>query len=172
MRFTPASLALAALFAMTSSVGLSKSTEQPISAESASWYAKGVELQKSGRVNDAVGAFETAVVADPHNRAAYLALASIARARGLPGQAIALYDRILAFNENDLDALQGQGAAMVDKGAMEMARAVLVRIKAQCKSRCTQADQLSAAIARGAPPKQLTAKEILPQQGGAPAKQP
>jgi hypothetical protein len=71
---------------------------------------------------------------------------------------------VLAIEPNDLVALAGQGEAMVQRGAVDRARANLERIKKLCASGCAPSVQLSAAIAKGPPPAVVTGGG---QAGGA-----
>ena len=54
------------------------------------------------------------------------------------------------INGRYVDALSGQGAALVEKGAVERARQNLSRVRTLCKGTCPQATTLAAAIALGA----------------------
>jgi Tfp pilus assembly protein PilF len=163
MRFTPAATALAVLLAVTASVGTTKPPEVQINPASQSWLAKGRAALKAGDRAAARDALETALAADPRNRPAYLLLAQIARADGLPGKAIALYDKALLLDPDDVGALGEQGVAMLDKGALQMAKTNLARIKAVCKGDCPASRQLAEAIGRGVPARKLTAQDVTPQ---------
>ena len=56
---------------------------------------------------------------------------------------------------------------MVQKGAVERAKANLARIKALCKVDCAPATQLAAVIAKGPPPAVMTAQatSTVPPKG-------
>jgi hypothetical protein len=56
---------------------------------------------------------------------------------------------------------------MVQKGAVERARANLARVKALCKSECAPATELAAAIAKGPPPAVVAAQatDKVPPKG-------
>ena len=136
------------------SVSTSLSGQRPqagIDPRSLQLLADGRAARAAGNLDAAVDAWETAVVVDPRNRAAFVALADAAEARGLPGKAIRLYREALLLEPNDLAALAGQGEALVAKGAVNRARENLARIRTLCKTACAPATQLAAAIAKGPP---------------------
>ncbi len=160
MRFTPASLALAALFATVSSVGISQRPDAQIEPLSLEWLKKGEAAAGSGDLVAATDALETALAVDPRNRGAYLALGKVARQQGLQGKAIRYYREALLLDPTDVQALAGQGQAMVEKGAVAKARENLAQVRNLCKGDCAAATQLSAAIDKGAPPMVLTAKDV------------
>ena len=123
----------------------------PVDPRSMQLLAEGKAARAAGNLDAAVDAFETAVVVDPRNRAAFVALADAAEARGLPGKAIRLYREALLLEPNDVAALAGQGEALVAKGAVRRAQENLARIRTLCKAACAPATQLAAAIAKGPP---------------------
>src|SRR3546814_7463644 len=82
--------------------------------------------------------FRSALAADPRNRSAIIALAHVARAQGLPGKAIGLYREALILEPKDIVALTGQGAALADKGAFELAREKLAEAERVCGAKCPQ----------------------------------
>ncbi len=105
----------------------------------------------AGNLDGATDLLETALAVDPRNREAFVMLADVSEARGLPGRAIRLYREALALEPNDIAALRGQGEALVAKGAVNQARANLAKIRVLCKAGCGDANQLAAAIAKGPP---------------------
>ena len=109
-----------------------------------------------------LAAFEK-VAADPRNRQAFVLLARVSEARGLPGKAIRLYREALLLEPNDVDALSGQGEAMVAKGAVERAKQNLARVRTLCKGQCPQATALAARIAKGPPP--IATAQVATQVG-------
>jgi len=152
MRFSPVAIALSlTLLAVSSGVNGQKADDQ-INPRSQALLAEGQEQLKAGNLTAANDALETALAVDPRNRAAFVALGRVAQAQQLPGKAIRMYFEALSLEPNDVNALSAQGEAMVQKGAVERARANLVRVKALCKSECAPATQLAAAIAKGPPP--------------------
>lgn len=158
MRLLPVALALGlGLATMSTSVRGQRADDQ-IAPVSLAYQTRGEALTASGQLAAATDALETALAVDPRNRGAYRSLARAAAAQGLYGKAIKLYGEVLALEPNDLAALQGQGDAMVQRGAVERARANLERIRKLCASGCAPATQLSAAIAKGPPPAVVTAQ--------------
>lgn len=97
----------------------------------------------------AIEYYEAALAADPRNRQAYVGLALAAQAEGMPGRAIRYYREALALEPNDVNALELQGMALVERGARARAEENLVRLKSVCASPCAAADRLAAAIASG-----------------------
>src|SRR3546814_14689252 len=82
----------------------------------------GEAAQAKGDLNGDIDLYESALAADPRNRSAIIALAQVARAQGLPGQALGLYREALLLAPNALVALTGQGEALAAQGALELAR--------------------------------------------------
>lgn len=115
---------------------------------------EGHKAQDAGDLDLAIDLYESALAADPRNRSAIIALAQVARAQGLPGKAIGLYREALVLEPNDVGALAGQGAAMVQRGALAKAKENLARIEKLCAKGCAESQQLAAAIAKGPPPTQ------------------
>lgn len=99
----------------------------------------------------AIDAFETALVVDPKNARAFIGIAHAYDVQGLPGRAIKYYREALALEPNDLGALEGQGKALVARGATERAKANLARIKTLCVTECPAAKRLEIAIATPVP---------------------
>lgn len=124
---------------------------RPVSPASLAWQRQGEALLASGQAQAAVDALEAAVTVDPGNRAAFLSLARAAAAQKLYGKAIRLYGEVLVEEPNNLSALAGQGEAMVQRGAVERARANLEKLRAICGANCPQATTLAATIAKGPP---------------------
>ena len=123
----------------------------PIDARSLDLLAQGRAARAAGNLDGATDLLETSVAVDPRNREAFVTLADVAEARGLPGKAIRLYREALAMDPNDVVALKGQGEALVAKGAIVRAQENLARIRTLCKSNCPAATQLAAVIAKGPP---------------------
>lgn len=103
----------------------------------------------AGKTQAAMDSFEAALAADPRNRRAYVGMGRAAEAEGLPGKAVRFYREALEIDPNDLNALELQGVALVERGAKARAEGNLERMKKLCAGPCPQADRLSAAIARG-----------------------
>ena len=151
MRFTPASIALAIVLTTVSSVGLSQRPDAQIEPRSIEWQKAGAAAFAAGNLSGATDALESALAVDPRNRAAFVELGRVAEARELPGRAIRLYREALLLEPNDVTALQGQGSALVMKGAVVRARDNLAKIRTICKGQCPEAVQLAAIIAKGPP---------------------
>lgn len=118
---------------------------------------KSVELTRQGETALAAGNFEAAddalelaLVVDPRNRQAFVALARAAQKQKLYGQAIRYTNKALALEPNDLNALAVQGEAMVEMGAVARAQQNLAKVRKLCgATQCAQGTSLAAAIARG-----------------------
>lgn len=165
MRVTSVALAATLTIAcMATSLSGQKPDDQ-IDPRSMQLLAQGRAARAAGNLDGATDLIETAVAVDPRNRAGFLALADVAEARGLPGKAIRLYREALALEPNDLAALQGQGEALVAKGALAQARDNLARIRKLCKTGCGEATQLAAAIAKGPP---VTTAQVVAKPAATP----
>lgn len=110
--------------------------------------AQGQAAAAAGQYETATDLLETALAADPRNRAAYLALADVARRQGLPGKSIRLYRQALALDPNDRVALAGQGEALIDKGAVAKAQENLAKLTKLCRGNCPEQVTLASAIGR------------------------
>ncbi len=158
MRISLVSAAAAlALLSVSTSLNAQRADDQ-IDARSVALLERGKAARAAGDLDTANGLVESALAVDPRNRPAYLVLAEIARAQGLPGKAIRFYREALTLEPNDQAALRGQGEAMVQKGAVERAKENLARLKTLCGN-CADATQLAAAIAKG-PPATATAQVV------------
>ena len=104
---------------------------------------------EAGRFIEADDALEAALVVDPRNRDAFIALAKVAQQQKLYGQAIRFARKALALEPNDRSALAVEGEAMVELGAVAKARETLTRLQKLCPGGCPEVAQLSAAISRG-----------------------
>ena len=167
MRVTPAACAFALVLATVSSGVSGQSPDAQIDPRSIALQQQGEALSLKGDLGGATDSLESALVIDPRNRGAYVSLAKVAQKQELPGKAIRLYREALAIEPNDLEALKGQGEAMVQKGAVERAKANLARIKTICKVECAQSTTLAAVIAKGPPPAVVTAQAttVVPPKG-------
>lgn len=122
----------------------------PVKPQSIAWLRAGEAALAAGNLEAADDALETALVVDPRNREAYVALARVAQRQKLFGQAIRFTNRALALEPTDVVALGLQGEAMVQLGALPRARQNLARIREICRSRpCPAATSLAEAIQRG-----------------------
>jgi predicted Zn-dependent protease len=117
---------------------------------------RSVELQQqaekelvAGRLMEAGDLLETALAVDPRNRSAFVDLARVAKQQKLFGKAIRLANEALLLEPNDLDAIEVQGEAMVELGAVPRAKENLAKLQKLCSNTCRQVAQLNAAISRG-----------------------
>ena len=124
---------------------------------------QGEEAQHAGNLDAAVDFYESALAADPRNRSAIIAMAQVARAQGLPGKAIGLYREALVLEPNDIVALTGQGEALADKGALELAREKLAEAQRLCKDKCPQVAALEKTIASSASKRVVAAEVLVPK---------
>jgi predicted Zn-dependent protease len=149
MRFSPLVLVLG-LAASSMAVPVSgQRGDDQVSPVSVQFQKKGETAYSAGRFNEASDALETALVADPKNRAAFVALARVAIKQKLNGKAIRLTNKALAIEPTDRAALAVQGEAMVEAGASARAKDVLAKLQKVCAAPCAEAGQLSTLIARG-----------------------
>lgn len=117
---------------------------------------RSVELQQqartqmaAGKLSEAADLLETALAVDPRNRSAFVDLARVAKQQKLFGKTIRLANEALQLEPNDLDALEVQGEAMVELGAIPRARENLAKMQRLCSANCRQVAALSTAISRG-----------------------
>ena len=110
---------------------------------------QGESLIAAGRYLEAEDSLETAVAVDPRNRFAFVDLARAAEHQKLYGKAIRLAGKALDLEPNDLNAIEVQGEAMVQLGALPRAKENLAKLQKLCPSTCAQVAELSAAITRG-----------------------
>ncbi|RJF91398.1 hypothetical protein [Sphingomonas cavernae] len=169
MRYTPVTCALALALACFSSGVNGQKPDAEIDPRSVELVQKGEALAATGDYQGANDTIESALVLDPRNRAAYVALAKVAQKQELNGKAIRFYREALKIEPNDVNALAGQGEALVAKGAVEKAKENLARIEKLCVARCAEQVALSATIARGPAPQVLTAKSTTPPPGATKA---
>lgn len=152
MRYTSIAIAAALTLLTVATAVQGQRGVDAVDARSLSLLAKGRVLKASGDLDAATDILESAVAVDPRNHAAFIALAEVAQARGLPGKAIRLYREALSLDPNDVVALRGQGEALVARGAVQRARENLARIRTVCaKRKCPEFAALSASIAKGPP---------------------
>jgi tetratricopeptide (TPR) repeat protein len=163
MRFSPAVVALSLVFATVSSASFGQSAYIEIKQRSVEYMQLGEAAQKRGELDLAADLYETSLAVDPRNGSAFIALAQIARVQKLPGKAIRFYREALILDPNNLDALAGQGEALIQRGALEKARVNLSRIETLCRSRCSQNDQLASAIKLAEKKPVLSAEAVTPK---------
>jgi Tfp pilus assembly protein PilF len=162
MRLTPIALSAAIALATMASAGHGQKPDDQIDARSVALVEQARTLLAGARHQEAIDLLESALAVDPRNRQAYIGLARVAQSQKLPGKAVRFYDEALKLEPNDVNALAGQGEALVQRGAVERAKKNLERLKSVCANPCTQATTLAAVIAKGPPPEVLTAQAPTP----------
>lgn len=104
----------------------------------------------AGKLSEAADLLETALAVDPRNRSAFVDLARVAKQQKLFGKSVRLANEALQLEPNDLDAIEVQGEAMVELGAIPRAKENLAKLQKLCGNNpCRQIAALSAAISRG-----------------------
>ncbi len=151
MRVSSVAVAAALTLACLSASLQSQRPDDQIDPRSTALLVRGRAAETAGNLQLATDLLESAVAVDPRNRAGFKALAEVADRVGLPGKAIRLYREALLLEPNDVDALRGQGEALVRKGAVNRARDNLVKLRTLCRGACPEATQLAATIAKGPP---------------------
>jgi tetratricopeptide (TPR) repeat protein len=114
----------------------------------------------AGKLMEAGDLLETAVAVDPRNRSAFVDLARVAKQEKLFGKAIRLTNEALQLEPNDLDAIEVQGEAMVELGAIPRAKQNLAKLQKLCSNNCRQVAALSTAINRGPTVASATAPKV------------
>ncbi|WP_249171913.1 lipopolysaccharide assembly protein LapB [Erythrobacter sp. JK5] len=154
MRFAPAAAALSLLLATTASVTIAQDSEPDPRA--AALIVQGQAALKAGDTQAAIDAYEAALAVDPGYTPIFLELAEAARQDGLQGKAIRYYREALDRDPGNFAAISGEGAALVEKGALEKAKRNLARLQSLCGSNCPETLALQTTIAAG-PPARLAA---------------
>ena len=180
MRFTPAAIVLASFLAISASSSIGQKSNAPaklstpaqmVSPKTPGWTARGAAALQTGDLETARNAYETALLLSPGDASIYFALGKIARAEKLPGRAIKYFDDARRLDPANQSALQQEGLAMMEKGAIESARQTLAELKTMCKTNCAITEPLAAAIAAG-PPKIQTADASGVEKGTSPVERP
>jgi Tfp pilus assembly protein PilF len=159
MRLTPIAMSAAVILATMGSAGSGQRADDRVDPRSTALTQQGMALVGQGRWLEATDQFESALAVDARNRQAYIGLARAAQGEKLPGKAVKFYYEALQLEPNDIDALTGQGEALVQRGAVERAKTNLARVRTLCKGNCPQAQTLAAAIAKGPPTEVLAAQK-------------
>jgi Tfp pilus assembly protein PilF len=131
MRFAPAAAALSLCLAMSASVLNAGSGDKP-DPRAAALIAQGQAALKAGETQAAVDAFEAALAVDPGYTPVFIELAEAARQNGLQGKAIRYYREALLRDPGNFAAISGEGAALVEKGALEKAKRNLATLQSLC----------------------------------------
>jgi len=160
MRFAPAAAALSLVLAVTASGAFAGPREA--SPRAAMLIAEGKAALAAGQPQRAIDYFEAALVVDPAYTPVYIFMGEAARREGMQGKAIRYYRDALRRDPENLAAITGEGEALVEKGAVEKARANLARLESLCGNGCPETRQLEIAIARGPQPQMLRAEAVMP----------
>ncbi len=160
MRYAPAALALSLLAAVTASVGYGAPVPVPIDPRAAALVTQGRAALAAGNPDAAIDALEAALAIQPGQVATYLDLAEATRRQGLQGKALHYYREALELDPNNAWAIAGEGATLVEKGAIEKARRNLARLQQICGQDCEAEKQLAAAIAKGPALRVVTAEAV------------
>ena len=161
MRFAPAAAALSLVAALTASMGVG--AEREADPRAAMLVIEGRAALDAGDAQKAIDAYEAALAIDPGYTAIFLDLAAAARSEGLQGKAIHYYREALARDPGNLAAISGEGAALVEKGAVEKAKANLAKLTSMCGEGCDETRKLAAAIQAGPRAPVLTAEAVMPE---------
>jgi Tfp pilus assembly protein PilF len=162
MRYTPVALALSLVAAVTASVGYTAAPQQ-LDPRASSLVNQGRAELSAGRIDAAIDAFEAALVVQPGSVPVLLQLADATRRQGMQGKALHYYREALVADPQNVTAISGEGAALVEKGAVEKARRNLTRLEGLCGSSCEATRQLAAAIAKGPAPRVVSAESVKPK---------
>jgi Tfp pilus assembly protein PilF len=163
MRISTLALAAGLILASHAVPGSAQRPDAVIDPLSIALTSTATEAQGVGDLDAATGYYESALAVDPRNRSAFIGLAQIARAQGLPGKAIGFYREALLIEPRDVTALAGQGEAMVEKGALELAKQKLGEVRRHCREKCPEIAALEAAIAKGEAKRTVSAEAVLPK---------
>ncbi|WP_245804489.1 tetratricopeptide repeat protein [Erythrobacter tepidarius] len=147
MRFAPAAAALSLCLAISASV-LNAGASQVPDPRAAALIAQGRAALAAGQTEAAVDAFEAALAVDPGYTPIFIDLAEAARKTGLQGKAIRYYREALERDPGNFAAISGEGAALVEKGAVEKARRNLAKLQSLCGDNCPETMALQSTIAR------------------------
>jgi len=159
MRFAPAGLALSLALVLSASASHS-APPQSLDPRAASLVTQGRAALASGNANAAIDAYEAALAIQPGATAITLDLAEATRRQGLQGKALHYYREALERDPQNLTAISGEGAALVEKGAIEKARRNLTRLQGLCGENCTETRTLAALINRVGAAQMVSAEAI------------
>jgi Tfp pilus assembly protein PilF len=160
MRYTPAALALSLVLAVTASSTIAAPPAVPLDPRAAQLIKVGRDALAAGNVEAAIDSYEAAYAVQPGHVTIVLSLAEAARRQGMPGKALHYYRQVLTAEPNNEYAIAGEGAALVEKGAVEKAKLNLARLETLCGKDCVPTKLLAAAIARGPAPRVVTAEQV------------
>ncbi|HEX2803265.1 MAG TPA: hypothetical protein VHN55_04695 [Sphingomicrobium sp.] len=149
MRISLRFLALGAAATLVASPVIGQRPDNQIAPVSVELQQRAESLMAAGKLSEAADLLETALAVDPRNRSAFVDLARGAKQQKVFGKAIRLANEALELEPNDLDAIEIQGEAMVELGAIPRARENLAKLQKLCPGDCRQVAALSRAINRG-----------------------
>jgi predicted Zn-dependent protease len=149
MRISVRFLMLGTAAALVASPVIGQRPDNQILPRSIELQQQGQAQLAAGKLTEAGNLLETAVAVDPRNRSAFVDLARVAKQQKLFGKAIRLAAEALELEPNDLDAIEVQGEAMVELGAIPRAKENLAKLQKLCSNNCRQVTELSAAISHG-----------------------
>lgn len=149
MQISARLLVLGAAAAMVASPVVGQRPDSQILPQSVELQQQARSQIAAGKLSEAADLLETALAVDPRNRSAFVDLARVAKQQKLFGKTIRLANEALQLEPNDLDAIEIQGEAMVELGALPRARENLAKLQKLCSNPCRQVTELSAAISRG-----------------------
>lgn len=150
MRFAAPAAALSLCFAMTASITVAGGVGAP-DPRAEALIAQGQTALAGGQTQAAIDAFEAALAVDPGHTPIFIDLAEAARQQGLQGKAIRYYREALERDPGNFAAISGEGAALVEKGALEKAKRNLAKLQSLCGDQCPETVALQSSIARGIP---------------------
>lgn len=150
MRFAAPAAALSLCLAMTASITSAGAGAAP-DPRAAALIAQGQASLNAGETEAAIDAFEAALAVDPGYTPILVDLAAAARQQGLQGKAIRYYREALTREPGNFAAISGEGAALVEKGALEKAKRNLATLQSLCGETCPETVALQSSIARGVP---------------------
>ncbi len=150
MRYAPVAAALSLCLAMTASISSAGDIGKP-DPRAAVLIAQGQAALAAGETTAAIDAFEAALAVDPAYTPIFIDLAEAARQQGLQGKAIRYYREALSRDPGNFAAISGEGAALVEKGALEKAKKNLAKLQSLCGDECPETVALESTIARGVP---------------------
>jgi len=156
MRFAPAGIALSLALGLTASAGWS-SPRELLDPRAAALVSEGHGALSAGDVEGAIDNYEAALAVQPGSTEITLALAEATRRQGLQGKALHYYREALERDPRNLVAISGEGAALVEKGAVEKAKRNLARLQSLCGEGCPEAKSLATLISAGPPERVVSA---------------
>jgi tetratricopeptide (TPR) repeat protein len=141
-------LALAAVLALSFQPAALKAQTAPrFQQASNALVDEGRQAAKAGRTLDARLAFERAMIANPQNIDAYLALADLQQATDNIAEAYKYFSIALDIDPSSRPAIAGQATIEVMRGELDSAQEALARLDRLCGTDgCAEQRALKAAI--------------------------